>query len=208
MRIYNGFTMDYHCWRMDDLTKIVVSAGCGAVCGFIVGILSEPPKLWFQSRAKITDMETALYREMASNYQSLIEYLRLYRKLQVGHHMYVHDIQRKGDVLTRVRADYLYAQIPNIQQIELFHRLFDGLRGLGEKPEHWNHADKLLETLTQNLNSKRLKKTLLVSFLHPTNQDWLKHSDNHRTKLIAFKWIKSKLHLRRSAPQTPTLPPR
>ena len=76
--------MDYHCCRMDDLIKLGVGACCGAGGGFIVGVLTEPIKLWFQSKAKLKEMETALYRQMASNYQSLIEYLRLYRKLQVG----------------------------------------------------------------------------------------------------------------------------
>jgi hypothetical protein len=133
LRIYNGCTMGYRCCLMDDITKIAVGGACGGVGGFFVGVLTEPIKLHFQRKSKISQMEIALYRELASNYESLLLYSRASQKLEAGHHMYVHDIQIKETVLNQLRQDYLYAQLPNIRSIEQIYQVFASFKGLGEE---------------------------------------------------------------------------
>jgi len=145
---------------MDDVLKIGLGAISGAVGGFIVGVFTEPIKLQFQQRSKLHQMETALYREMASNFESLLEHLKTQLTLKEGHNIYVHDIQKKDDVLQRTKQEYLYAQIHNLRNIEIFYRRFASLKGKGEKPEHWRAAREVLNSINETLKRRSLRKSI------------------------------------------------
>jgi hypothetical protein len=116
--------------------NVVTSSPVAAVIGYIAGIFTEPIKLWFQKRAGIKQMEAALYKEMASNYESLKSAVVASKKLKAGHSMHVNDIQRNHSAFDRIKTEYLSVQIPSFDSIEWIYRNFRSFAGKGSEVQH------------------------------------------------------------------------
>ena len=147
---------------IQDLVKIVL----GAVAGFIVGVLTEPVKLYWQRRSELAQMKFSIYRELAGNFQNLVGFVHTIRlNNNPAVHFYLHDARISSDRYGEAKKDLIFDRLSEATTIVTAYAAFGKLRGLGSGPTDMEVADSIIVGIEQAVATQRLNRRLFFRFL-------------------------------------------
>lgn len=115
---------------VEDISKIIVGSAAGALGGFIVGVLTEPIRIWFRNANDRTRLRNLVYRDLALIYEDMIwlKYLAASGKGFSDANLET----ASGRYDAAQRDQVLYCELPESVSVDILH---ERLMALAAQPQ-------------------------------------------------------------------------
>jgi hypothetical protein len=158
-----------------ELGKLLGSKTAFAVYGWAGGFFTKFLHGKLDDTKAIGNIEFAVYKETAGNYQNLVGAIETFDSNQnTALHIYVNDIKVSDEWYQKLRTDIHYPQLTSSKAIDSIYLALGRFKGKGEREEDFEYAREVAKYIEQALKDKSLNRKLFTKHLHPRLQKTLK----------------------------------